>query len=106
MNTRNHGGKRAGSGGKRGSIYAPTRRKQALRAEWQAAVALRFGGLIEAQLRAAVGDSAVFAKSPDGAWAHIPDREGLALGVGEALMLPIVSSNNHSTISALLRIQT
>jgi hypothetical protein len=44
MNTRNHGGKRAGSGAKRGSIYAPTRRKQALRAEWQAAVTLRFGG--------------------------------------------------------------
>ena len=62
MNTRNHGGKRAGSGAKRGSIYAPTRRKQALRAEWQAAVALRFGGLIEAQLRAAMGASAVVAK--------------------------------------------
>ena len=30
MNTRNHGGRRAGSGGKRGAIYAPTRRKQAL----------------------------------------------------------------------------
>ncbi len=30
MNTRNHGGRRAGSGGKRGSINAPTRRKQAL----------------------------------------------------------------------------
>ena len=49
-------------------------------------------GIIEAQLRAAVGDSAVFAKSPDGAWAHIHDREGLALGVGEALMFPIVRS--------------
>ena len=72
MNTRNHGGKRAGSGAKRGSIYAPTRRKQALRAEWQAAVALRFGGLIEAQLRAAMGASAVVAKM-DGTWAHIPD---------------------------------
>ena len=48
MNTRNHGGKRAGSGAKRGSIYAPTRRKQALLAEWQAAVALRFDGIIEA----------------------------------------------------------
>ena len=70
MNTRNHGGKRAGSGAKRGSIYAPTRRKQALRAEWQAAVALRFGGLIEAQLRAAMGASAVVAKM-DGTWASI-----------------------------------
>ena len=79
MNTRNHGGKRAGSGAKRGSIYAPTRRKQALLAEWQAAVALRFGGIIEAQLRAAVGDSAVFAKSPDGAWAHIPDPDATIL---------------------------
>ena len=53
MNTRNHGGRRAGSGGKRGAIYAPTRRKQALLAAWQAAVALRFDDIIEAQLRAA-----------------------------------------------------
>ena len=78
MNTRNHGGKRAGSGAKRGSIYAPTRRKQALRAEWQAAVALRFGGLIEAQLRAAMGASAVVAKM-DGTWAHIPDPDATIL---------------------------
>ena len=102
MNTRNHGGKRAGSGGKRGSIYAPTRRKQALLAEWQAAVALRFDGMIEAQLRAAVGDSAVFAKSPDGAWAHIPDREGLALGVGEALMPSVVRPNSTIIKSQLV----
>ena len=39
----------------------------------------RFGGLIEAQLRAAVGDSAVFAKSPDGTWAHIPDPDATIL---------------------------
>jgi hypothetical protein len=58
-------------GGLRGSIYAPTRRKQALRAEWQAAVALRFGGLIDAQLRAAMGTVAAVAKM-DGTWAHIP----------------------------------
>ena len=45
----------------------------------QAAVALRFGGLIEAQLRAAGGDSAVFAKSPDGTWAHIPDPDATIL---------------------------
>ena len=73
MNTRNHGGRRAGSGGKRGSIYAPTRRKQALQAQWQAAVALRFDDIIEAQLRAAIGTSAVFATRPDGTWAHYPD---------------------------------
>ena len=78
MNTRNHGGKRAGSGAKRGSIYAPTRRKQALRAEWQAAVALRFGGLIEAQLRAAMGASVVVAKM-DGTWAHIPNPDATIL---------------------------
>ena len=78
MNTRNHGGKRPGSGAKRGSIYAPTRRKQALRAEWQAAVALRFGGLIEAQLRAAMGASAVVAKI-DGIWTHIPDPDATIL---------------------------
>ena len=78
MNTRNHGGKRAGSGAKRGSIYAPTRRKQALRAEWQAAVALRFGGLIDAQLRAAMGASAVVAKI-DGIWAHIPNPDATIL---------------------------
>ena len=97
MNTRNHGGKRPGSGAKRGSIYAPTRRKQALRAEWQAAVALRFGGLIEAQLRAAVGDSAVFAKSPDGTWAHIPDPDATILARvqagDEALRLTTVAPN-------------
>jgi hypothetical protein len=78
MNPRNHGGKRAGSGAKRGSIYAPTRRKQALRAEWQAAVALRFGGLIEAQLRAAMGASVVVAKI-DGIWTHIPDPDATIL---------------------------
>ena len=40
---------------------------------------LRFGGIIEAQLRAAVGDSAVFAKNPDGTWAHIPDPDASIL---------------------------
>ncbi len=69
---------RASSGAKRGSIYAPTRRKQELRAEWQAAVTLRFGGLIEAQLRAAMGASAVVAKM-DGTWAHIPNPDATVL---------------------------
>ena len=78
MNTRNHGGRRAGSGGKRGAIYAPTRRKQALLAQWQAAVALRFDALIEAQIRAAVGTSAVFAKT-DGTWVHHPDPDATIL---------------------------
>ena len=78
MNTRNHGGRRAGSGGKRGAIYAPTRRKQALLAQWQAAVALRFDALIEAQLRAAVGTSAVFA-TVGGIWTHFPDPDATIL---------------------------
>ena len=42
-------------------------------------MALRFGGIIEAQLRAAVGDSAVFAKNPDGTWVHIPDPDASIL---------------------------
>ena len=78
MNTRNHGGRRAGSGGKRGSIYAPTRRKQALQAQWEAAVALQFGALIEAQLRAAIGTSVVLAKT-DGTWVHHPDPDATVL---------------------------
>ena len=68
-----HGGKRPGSGGKRGSIYAPTRRKQELLAQWRAAVALRFDAIIEAQLRVAVGASVVFATDTAGTWIHHPD---------------------------------
>jgi hypothetical protein len=49
-----------------------------LRAEWQAAVALRFGGLIEAQLRAAMGASAVVAKIDD-MWTHIPNPDATIL---------------------------
>ena len=79
MNTRNHGGRRAGSGGKRGAIYAPTRRKQALQAQWEALVALEFGALIEAQLRAAIGTSVVLAKRTDGTWAHHPDPDATIL---------------------------
>ena len=41
-------------------------------------VALRFGGLIEAQLRAAMGASAVVAKM-DGTWAHIPNPDATIL---------------------------
>ena len=97
MNTRNHGGRRAGSGGKRGSIYAPTRRKQALLAQWQAAVALRFDDLIEAQIRAAVGTSAVFAKT-DGTWAHYPDPDAAILARvaagDEAYRLTTVAPNH------------
>lgn len=73
-----HGGRRAGSGGKRGAIYAPTRRKQALLAQWQAAVALEFGDLIEAQIRAAIGTSVVLAKT-DGTWVHHPDPDATVL---------------------------
>ena len=51
MNTRNHGGRRAGSGGKRGAIYAPTRRKQALQAQWEALVALQFGAIVPTPMR-------------------------------------------------------
>ncbi len=40
---------------------------------------LRFDGIIETQLRATVGDSAVFAKSPDGTWAHIPAPDATIL---------------------------
>ena len=78
MNTRNHGGRRAGSGGKRGAIYAPTRRKQALQAQWEAAVALEFGAIIEAQLRAAIGTSVVFA-TVGGIWTHFPDPDATIL---------------------------
>ena len=97
MNTRNHGGRRAGSGGKRGAIYAPTRRKQALLAQWQAVVALRFDALIEAQLRAAVGTSAVFAKT-DGTWVHHPDPDAAILARvqagDEAYRLTTVAPNH------------
>ena len=78
MNTRNHGGRRAGSGGKRGAIYAPTRRKQALLVAWQAAVAIRFDDLIEAQIRAVVWTSTVFA-TVDGIWTHFPDPDATIL---------------------------
>ena len=78
MNTRNHGGRRAGSGGKRGAIYAPTRRKQALQAQWEALVALEFGAIIEAQLRAAIGTSVVFA-TVGGIWTHFPDPDATIL---------------------------
>ena len=97
MNTRNHGGRRAGSGGKRGAIYAPTRRKQALLAQWQAAVALRFDALIEAQLRAAVGTSAVFA-TVGGIWTHFPDPDATILARvqagDEAYRLTTVAPNH------------
>ena len=79
MNTRNHGGRRAGSGGKRGAIYAPTRRKQALQAQWEAAVALQFDAIVNAQLRAAIGISVVLAKRTDGTWAHHPDPDAIIL---------------------------
>ena len=79
MNTRNHGGRRAGSGGKRGSIYAPTRRKQALQAQWEALVALQFDAIVEAQLRAAIGTSVVLATRSDGTWAHHPDPDATVL---------------------------
>jgi hypothetical protein len=96
-----HGGRRAGSGGKRGAIYAPTRRKQALLAQWQAAVALRFDALIEAQLRAAVGTSAVFA-TVGGIWTHFPDPDATILARvqagDEAYRLTTVAPNH-----ALLR---
>ena len=98
MNTRNHGGRRAGSGGKRGAIYAPTRRKQALLAAWQAAVALRFDALIEAQIRAAIGTSVVFATRPDGTWAHHPDPDATILARvqagDEAYRLTTVAPNH------------
>ena len=98
MNTRNHGGRRAGSGGKRGAIYAPTRRKQALQAQWQAAVALRFDALIEAQLRAAQGASAVFATGTDGTWVHHPDPDATILARvqagDEAYRLTTVAPNH------------
>ena len=91
-----HGGRRAGSGGKRGAIYAPTRRKQALLAQWQAAVALRFDALIEAQLRAAVGTSAVFA-TVGGIWTHFPDPDATilarVLAGDEAYRLTTVAPN-------------
>ncbi|MSO62768.1 MAG: hypothetical protein EXQ50_11870 [Acidobacteria bacterium] len=98
MNTRNHGGKRAGSGGKRGSIYAPTRRKQALQAQWEALVALEFDAIVEAQLRAAIGTSAVFATRPDGTWVHHPDPDATILARvqagDEALRLTAVAPNH------------
>lgn len=97
MNTRNHGGRRANSGAKKGSIYAPTRRKQALLAAWRAQVALRFDALIEAQLRTAIGASAVFAKDTTGAWVHHPDPDAAILARvragDDALRLAITPPN-------------
>ena len=97
MNTRNHGGRRAGSGGKRGAIYAPTRRKQALQAQWEAAVALEFGAIIEAQLRAAIGTSVVFA-TVGGIWTHFPDPDATILARvqagDEAYRLTTVAPNH------------
>ena len=98
MNTRNHGGRRAGSGGKRGAIYAPTRRKQALLAAWQAAVALEFGDLIEAQIRAAIGTSVVLARDTAGTWVHHPDPDATVLARvqagDEAYRLTTVAPNH------------
>ena len=93
-----HGGRRAGSGGKRGAIYAPTRRKQALLAAWQGAVALEFGDIIEAQLRAAIGTSVVFATDTAGTWVHHPDPDATILARvqagDEALRLTTVAPNH------------
>ncbi len=90
-------GKRAGSGAKRGSSYAPTRRKQALLAAWQAQVALQFRSIIAVQLHTAVGASAVFAKDATGAWAHHPDPDAAMLARAqtgdEALCLTITPPN-------------
>ena len=98
MNTRNHGGRRAGSGGKRGAIYAPTRRKQALQAQWEALVALQFDAIVEAQLRAAIGTSVVLATRSDGTWAHYPDPDATILARvragDEALRLTTVAPNH------------
>ena len=97
MNTRNHGGRRAGSGGKRGAIYAPTRRKQALQAQWEALVALQFDAIVEAQLRAAIGISVVLATRTDGTWAHHPNPDATILARvragDEALRLTTVAPN-------------
>ena len=103
MNTRNHGGRRAGSGGKRGAIYAPTRRKQALQAQWQAAVALRFDALIEAQLRAAIGTSVVFA-TVDGIWTHFPDPDAAILArvqAGEQALRLTTVAPNHALLKQI-----
>ena len=93
-----HGGRRAGSGGKRGAIYAPTRRKQALLAQWQAAVALEFGDLIEAQIRAAIGTSVVLARDTAGTWVHHPDPDATILARvqagDEAYRLTTVAPNH------------
>ena len=93
-----HGGRRAGSGGKRGAIYAPTRRKQALLAQWQAAVALRFDDIIEAQIRAAIGTSVVFATDTAGTWVHHPTPDATILARvqagDEAYRLTTVAPNH------------
>ena len=103
MNTRNHGGRRAGSGGKRGAIYAPTRRKQALQAQWEALVALQFDAIVEAQIRAAVGASAVFA-TVGGIWTHFPDPDATILSrvrAGDKALRLTTVAPNHALLKQI-----
>ncbi|MDA1095318.1 MAG: hypothetical protein O3A25_18960 [Acidobacteria bacterium] len=104
MNTRNHGGRRPGSGGKRGSIYAPTRRKQALQAQWEAAVALRFADIIEAQIRAAIGTSVVLATDTAGTWVHHPDPDATTLArvqAGDGAYRLTTVAPNHALLKQI-----
>ena len=104
MNTRNHGGKRANSGAKRGSIYAPTRRKQALQAQWEAAVALRFADIIEAQIRAAIGTSVVLATDTAGTWVHHPDPDADTLArvqAGDGAYRLTTVAPNHALLKQI-----
>ena len=104
MNTRNHGGRRAGSGGKRGAIYAPTRRKQALQAQWEAAVALQFDAIVNAQLRAAIGISVVLAKRTDGTWAHYPNPDATILArvrAGDGAYRLTTVAPNHALLKQI-----
>ncbi|MSO83148.1 MAG: hypothetical protein EXQ53_07615 [Acidobacteria bacterium] len=77
---------------------APTRRKQELLVKWQAAVAIRFNALIEAQIRAAIGSSVVFATDTAGTWVHHPDPDATVLSRvqagDEALRLTTVAPNH------------
>jgi len=98
------GGRRAGSGGKRGSVYAPTRRKQELLATWRAAVAVGFDAVIEAQLRVAVGASVVLATRPDGTWAHHPNPDATILArvrAGDGAYRLTTVAPNHALLKQI-----
>jgi hypothetical protein len=100
-----HGGRRANSGAKRGSIYAPTWRKRALLVQWQERVSREFDRVILAELRAALGTSYVFARGDNGRWAHVPDPDAMTrerLQAGQDAYCLTAIAPNHAALKQVL----